>query len=174
MHRKTFGVLLMGAVLLTLPEQSTAAYILKLKNGRQLTTTAYWKEGKTVVFEVEGGGTARVQDDTVLSIQQTTDEQAPEPAQAPTRRQGKGNPTAVEQPQGEKKEVDVEAYRRKKEELKQELDASVAQRSEAAGANDSEAKAKTRLEIVERAQKIFALEDALKKKNGGVLPEGWQ
>lgn len=173
MYTKLVGVLLLSCATLAVPNVSTAAYILHLKNGRQIITPAYWKEGRHVAFEVEGNGIARVYEDTVASIVSRSEPIAPAVPSAPASRATTPSASA-ERRSDQQKPLDVEAYRQKKDDLKREIDGAVEGYRDAAGAKDEEAKHSIRMQMTALAQKVFALEEDLKKQNGGVLPDGWQ
>jgi len=75
---------------------------------------------------------------------------------------------------GKTSTLDLDAYWHQKEELKAQLDLAVERYREASSAHSPEEKAKIQREITTWSQQLFNLRDAVKQKNQGRLPEGWE
>jgi len=58
-------------LLFLIPAVSDAAYLIRLKNGGELTTPRYWVEGKQVYFYY-GGGIAGIEKNSVRKIEKST------------------------------------------------------------------------------------------------------
>jgi len=183
-------------VALVWPGLSAASYLIQLRNGRQVTTLQYWKEGQNIMF-YSGGGVAGVPESAVLRIQ--TVEDPPESAMAGTAEQKvtpqaerqmppqaerqiparqveqKATPPAEAQRDAEKTfKLDLAAYQQKKEEIKSQLDLAVERFREASGPGNTEEKEKIQQEITAWSKKLFDLRDEVKQKYKGRLPEGWE
>jgi hypothetical protein len=182
---------------------SAASYRIQLRNGRYLMTAQYWKEGSTIMFAT-AGGVGGVPESAVLHIQPVADPPASElvgaaePQSAPhTEQQGAPHaerhgvpqaeptasppaaphaPTPVEGQRegGQPSTLDLEAYWRKKEELKAQLDLAVERYRDVSSAQNPEEKAQIQREITAWSKQLFALRDEVKQKNQGRLPEGWE
>src|ERR1043166_102539 len=59
-------------VALVWPGLSAASYLIQLRNGRQVATSQYWKEGQTIKFYT-AGGVGGVPENAVLRIQTVED-----------------------------------------------------------------------------------------------------
>src|SRR5689334_11575353 len=59
-------------VALVWPGFSAASYLIQLRNGRQVATSQYWKEGQTIKFYTDGG-VGGVPESAVLRIQTVED-----------------------------------------------------------------------------------------------------
>ena len=174
-------------VALVWPGLSAASYLIQLRNGRQVATSQYWKEGHTIMFST-AGGVGGVPESAVLHILTVEDPPASDLAHAaapqgvsPAPPQG-ALPT--EQPAPPQTEVpkgggtisqrELEAYLHKKEELKAQLDLAVERYREVSSAQSPEEKATLQREITAWSKQLFDLRDEVKQKNQGRLPEGWE
>ncbi|MBI4525483.1 MAG: hypothetical protein HY695_16910 [Deltaproteobacteria bacterium] len=94
---------------------SDAAYLVRLKNGRQFIASHYWREGKRIIFEIQGG-TLAIEKEFISKIEPTERPVRTEP-EAPKR----------EEPQPEKRketaskpaEASKEAPKKNEEVLKE-------------------------------------------------------
>jgi hypothetical protein len=75
---------------------------------------------------------------------------------------------------GKTSKLDLEAYWKKKEEIKSQLDLAVERYREVSSAHDPDEKAKIQREITAWSKQLFDLRDEVKQKNQGRLPEGWE
>lgn len=182
-------------VALVWPRLSAASYLLQLRNGRQVATSQYWKEGHSIMFAI-AGGVGGVPESAVLRIQ--TVEDPPESAlagaapptgaphaeqkgvpqaqpHAPLPAEPTASPPADVPRQGEKlSTLELEAYWHKKEALKAQLDMAVERYREASSAHSPAEKATIQREITAWSKQLFDLRDEVKQKNHGRLPEGWE
>jgi len=174
-------------VALVWPGLSAAAYLIQLRNGRHIATSQYWKEGHTILFAT-AGGVGGVPESAVLRIQTVEDPhesdlagaaeqhampQAEQPTPPPTAPHGA--PPAAVQGDGEKApQLDLEAYRHKKDEILSQLDGALERYRDASGPEHKEEKAQIQREITTWSQQLFDLRDEVKQKNQGRLPEGWE
>ena len=181
--------LVMFMVLITLQPWALAwgeSYLIFLRNGNELRTPHYWEEGDEIKFYIYGGivgipkrsvtgvkkSTSRYQE----YIEKTGDEIA--------RRDPKGLDRTKAQPSNEQttsgsddkkaKTVDVDYYRQKKAALKGKLEEALEKNREATRSKDPQAKEATRQEMLKHATQLHALEDELKEKNQGILPDWWK
>jgi hypothetical protein len=186
--------------LLPLSAAQAASYVIELKNGRQFTTERYWTEGDQVKFQTLGG-TLGFSKDAVQEIREVKTEAyeqvtpvTPEASQQqePQRRDAAVSPTVQEQkpastsaaagmPEpatgeaGKSEETDDFAYyRQKRQELEAKIDEHVGKFLEASGKNDAAGKQKARQQYLEDSKQLFQLQEELKEKNHGELPEWWR
>jgi hypothetical protein len=188
-----------GVVALVWPGLSAASYLIQLRNGRQVATSQYWKEGQTIRFAI-AGGVGGVPESAVLHIQTVEDPPASDLAHAATphvmpQAKPQGAPQAApqgappgplqtEQPAPPPAEVppeggtlskrELEAYWHKKEELKAQLDGAVERYRDVSSAQSPEEKATIQREITAWSKQLFDLRDEVTQKNQGRLPEGWE
>ena len=169
-------------LLFLLPVTSEAFYRILLKNGGQVATPFYWSEGRFMYFYFAGGvaGVERKAVDRVLGNEEMEKpgdgtvivwnpgkkEPPPEPP-AVKDAQAKGKPGEIKE-----EKVDFEAYKKKHDQMMGELDGLLEQQRQAAGSPD-DVKRKIREGVVDVAKRIEELDDELKKKNKGKLPDGW-
>ena len=186
------------------PSLSTARYIIKLKNGREIITERYWNEGSKVMFERDSGVLGVNKDQVVeiteekprtsgVEVQYTgprdaapsatssnarvaTNTPAPAPQAPPANTEPAQGQTPAAVPQAEKKKekIDEEYYKQKRQELLDRIDAFVEQRSQATQNQDDAGKKKAREGYLKAADELYALQKELQEKNGGELPEWWK
>src|SRR5712692_1605028 len=155
-------------VALVWPGLSAASYLIQLRNGWQVATSQYWKDGQTIKF-YSAGGVGGVPESAVLRIQTVEDppesdlagasEQKATPQverqvasqaeqKATTLAEQKATPQAEVQRDREKTfKLDLEAYQQKKEEIKSQLNTALERYREASGPEHREEKAKIQEEI---------------------------
>jgi hypothetical protein len=173
--------LIMFMVLITLQLWGFAwgsSYLIYLKNGNQLRTSYYWEEGDEIRFYVYGGivgipkhsiigfkKSTKIEDDPMVRDQKVTDR---------TDTQSSNRQTTSRR--GDKKDepVDINYYREKKAALKGKLEGALEKNREATRSKDPQAKEATRQEMLKHATQLHALEDELKEKNQGTLPDWWK
>jgi len=178
-------------VALVWPGLSAASYLIQLRNGRQVATSQYWKEGHTIMFST-AGGVGGVPESAVLHILTVEDPPESDLAHAAAPQvMPQAKPQAAPQlvPQAEQQDVpqaegpreggklsqrELEAYWHKKEELKSQLDVAVERYREVSSAQSPEEKATLQREITAWSKQLFDLRDEVKQKNQGRLPEGWE
>jgi len=163
------------------PSVCLSSYLIELKNGRRFITNQYWEEGNQVKFFYYGGEVG-IQKDFVQEIkdsdlpykEEVFEEKAPPAPDTPEIASKKAGKKAGEKTEAKSKEIDVEYYQAKNEELwekyrdaKERYDQSKLDRDEFVG---NEAKE----EIKEALDKLNELSRELKKKDNGILPDWWQ
>jgi len=182
-------------VALVWPGLSAASYLIQLRNGRQIATSQYWKEGQTIKFNT-AGGIGGVPESAVLRIQTVEDtaesdlvgaaerqiapqaerQIAPQAERqiAPQAERQIAPRAEVQRDGGKTSKLDLEAYRQKKEAIKSQLDMAVERYRDASSAHDPEEKSKIQREITSWSKQLFDLRDEVEQKNQGRLPEGWE
>jgi hypothetical protein len=167
------------------PAMGNASYLIRLKNGGQLATPAYWTEGNWIFFYCPGGiaGMERREIDRIEwdktdynmgAIEGNIGKKAPPPPPAAEKAKEPGkSPQAAEPAKGVEEKVNIDAYKSKKDQMTVELDVLLEKQREAAGRGDDDAKEKARVEMVKEAKEIYKLTDEVTKKNKGKLPDGW-
>ena len=182
-------------VVLVWPGLSAASYLIQLRNGQDVATSQYWKEGHTIMFYTTGG-VGGVPESAVLRIQ--TVEDPPESALAgaaeqkatpqgerqvtsqteqkatPPAEQKATPPAEVQRDREQTFKLDLEAYWQKKAEIQAQLNTALERYREASGPENKEEKAKIQQEITARSKQLFDLRDAVKQKYQGRLPEEWE
>jgi hypothetical protein len=174
-------------VALAQPSLSAAAYLIQLRNGRQVRTSHYWQQEHTIMFYT-AGGVAGVAASAVLQIQAIDDPpEADLPHAAEPKAADIAEPKAADaaEPKAAKTAAahrereqtppfDLEASRHQKEALKSQLDTALERYRAASSAQDREEKAKLQAELTALSKQLFDLTDAVKQQHRGRLPEGWE
>jgi hypothetical protein len=174
-------------VTLAQPSLSAAAYLIQLRNGRQVMTSHYWQQEHTIMFYT-AGGVAGVAESAVLRIQAVDDPpelELPHAAEqkaadtagqktADTAGQKAADQAEAHREREQKPPFDLEASRHKKEELKSQLDTTLERYRAASSAHDREAKTKLQAEITAWSKQLFDLTEEVKQRHQGRLPEGWE
>ena len=181
MKKRIVPFLILALSLLWAPI-SEASYLIRLKNGGQLLTPAYWTEGKWIFFYCVGGtaGIERKEIDRIEKLKTEGGEYIDKtpaiagkkelPPLPPVAEKAKG---PEKPPEAKEEKVDLNAYKDKKAQMTVELDALLEKQREAAGRGDNEAKEKIMGEIRNTSTQIYRLTDEVKEKNKGKLPDGW-
>ncbi|MGH7793222.1 MAG: hypothetical protein ACREOB_12985 [Thermodesulfobacteriota bacterium] len=169
-----------------------ASYLLHLKNGNELRTSHYWEEGDEVKFYVYGG-VAGLQKEFVTRVTTSNLNYKEDATYGENGEKGK-SPPALRGPnsggeihtQGsgsedkskgktEKTEViDIKYYSERKATLKEKLAEALEKNRQATSRKDQEAKKATRQEMLKYSQQLHDLQDELKEKNKGSLPDWWK
>jgi hypothetical protein len=161
-----------------------ASYLIKLKNGRQLATPEYWFEGKLIFLYYAGGitGMERAEIEKIEKYDNETKEYtdktlekkatgaSPVLSSVPGKKQEPDN--RPETKKGDEK-VNLEVYKKKKDEMTVELNRLLGKIREENKKKDKDAKEKTREEMRNLSTEIYNLTDEVTKMNNGKLPEGW-
>ena len=169
-------------LVLLIPDFCAADYLIRLKNGRQVTTSAYWYEGTRIFFYTAGGIASmdrsemiRVDSDEVdnrinaVMVNKGKEEKAvPSPSSPAEKPQEQTPPTQIS-----KEKIDLKQYMGQKDRMMVELDGLMEELRSATSRKDDNAKEKIREEIRAKSGQIYQLTDEVKKKNQGKLPEGW-
>ena len=170
-------------LLLLLPTLCDASYLIRLKNGGEVATSFYWVEGRFLFFRY-AGGTAGVERRMVDRVQSIDDSQKKDdgtvlwnpglPPEPPPPKKVQQAEKPKEAPSAVKEEpVDIESYKKKKDQLNAELERLLEQQRQMAVSTDDNAKRKIQEGVVAVSKEIYALTDEVTKKNKGKLPEGW-
>lgn len=171
---------------LLIPAIGDTAYLLRLKNGGQLVTPAYWTEGQWIFFYCVGGTAGmerreidRIERDNAYDNVGTVGENIgmkrpslPPKAEKPQGKSGE-TPQVTEPLKGVEEKVDIEAYKTKKAEMMVELDGITERLREATLNKDEAEKEMIKEEMRKSSGQIYDLTDEVTKKNKGKLPEGW-
>lgn len=174
-------------VLILAPAISDAAYLIRLKNGGQLTTPAYWSEGNWIIFYCIGGTAGiekseigRIERDDTLGkmavVEQETSKAAPVPVNPanPRTAQEENNIRQIKEPETKAAEkVDIKAYKAEKDEMTADLNDMLEKRREAKQRRDMDEAARLTEQIIGKSGKIYEMTDEVTAKNKGKLPEGW-
>jgi len=172
-------ITLVCLVTLAQPSLSAAAYLIQLRNGRQVMTSYYWQQEHTIMFYT-AGGVAGVAESAVLRIQAVEDPpeadlpQAAEQQAADTAQQQAADTAEAPRERPQTPPFDLEAARHKKEELKAQLDTTLERYRAASSAHDRDAKTKLQAELTAWSKQIFDLTEEVKQRHQGRLPEGWE
>lgn len=170
-------------LLFLIPVTSEAFYRILLKNGGQVATPFYWSEGRFMYFYFAGGvaGVERKAVDRVLR-----NEEMEKPGDGtvivwnPGKKEPPPEPSAMKDAQAKDKpreakeeKVDFEGYKKKKVQMRVELDGYLEKLRQAAATGDDDAKTKIKVEMIKVHKQLDNLTDEVKGKNKGRLPDGW-
>lgn len=67
---QTLAIFLLVLLFQSYPAASYAAYLVRLKNGKEFVASRYWEEGKRVMFDT-GGGIFGLEKDSISKIEKT-------------------------------------------------------------------------------------------------------
>jgi soluble cytochrome b562 len=166
-----------------MPAAGDAAYLLRLKNGGELTTDQYWLEGGQIFFfyaggiaGIEKGQIAGIEKQMVKRIEKTTIDgeevyEIKEPEKPPAEAEQKAEKDLSPQTPPEK--IDLKAYQDKMAKLKTELNKTLTRIKKANTNNDSIAKDEATEDNRRISAEMWKLTDELEKKNSGKLPADW-
>ena len=174
--KKLFYFMTAVAFLFGLSSAALAGYAIKLKNGRILATPSFWEDKGVIKFYWETG-IATIPKEVIRSIGIIIDVPAmtapdpkgsiAEPVPTPTKEEK--TPVAGVQ----KDKIDDEYYKKQKAQFTEKFEQAHERYLEASSRRDGVAKKKAWEEFIQQASQVSALEEELKKKNNGVLPEWW-
>ena len=148
---------------------SLAGYRIKLKNGRNLPTPHYWEQKGEIRF-FWANGVAGIRKEEVLSIVQEEEEVAD--VGIPPGRKAVQELMALE-PGAEKEKIDVEYYQKQKAYYVEQYEKAYERYLDASSHQDKAAKEKAWKEFNHYGGQVISLQEELKKKNKGVLPQWW-
>ena len=183
-----------AAIVLTFFLSSTAFadYVIKLKNGRSVEIERYWEEKDTIKFQYQGG-VASLSKKNILSIVKVEEkfsershkekeqspalEILPETKKASAPDMGKSNPGEASKEsdvkENDKKEIDIESNRKQKVYYTEQFEQAYQRYLEATSRRDAEGKKKAWEEFNNFGGKVVSMEEDLKKKNNGTVPQWW-
>ena len=174
--KKIFGFVIAMVFLLGLCSAALAGYAIQLKNGRILPTPAFWEEKGFIKFYWENG-VATIPKEIIRSIGFIKDVPA---MTAPNPKESIAEPAAIlpkeketAKPGAEKDKIDEGYYKKQKDQFMEKFEQAHQRYLDASSQRDGEAKKKAWEEFNQYGSRVSALEEELKKKNNGVLPEWW-
>ena len=192
--KKTISSLVILLMFLV-PALGNASYLIRLKNGGQLATPAYWTEGKWIFFYCVGGtaGMERKEIDKIEKLETEVGEYtqrpsaiegkkelppprpAAEKAKEPEKPHAEAEPKAekILSPQEPREKIDLKAYQDKMATLKAEANETRARLREAIKNKDLDAEAKAAEDRRKISDETRKLTEELKEKNNGKLPADW-
>jgi hypothetical protein len=170
-----------------------ADYVIKLKNGRSVETERYWEEKDAIKFQYQGG-VASLLKRNILSIvkvegklsERSSKQKEQPPALAipvetkktPAPEMAKATPAEAskeaEVKENDKKEIDVESYKKQKVYYTEQFEQAYQRYLEASSRRDQEAKKKAWEEFNNYGGKVVSMEEELRKKNNGIVPQWWK
>jgi hypothetical protein len=173
---------MMLLLLILIPAMSDGSSLILLKNGGQVATPFYWFEGRYIFFYY-AGGTAGIERKEIAGIRSSEDGERQDTGNVVVWNPGvkvlPPEPPLVKAQESDKPKekqeakVDIEAYRKKKDEMTVKLDGLLEQDRQAAGKADENTRRKIREGIADVSKQIYKLTDEVTEKNKGKLPEGW-
>lgn len=174
--KKIFGFVIAVVFLLGLSSAALAGFAIQLKNGRILPTSEFWEEKEVIKFYWDSG-VASIPKEFIHSIGLIKEipvmtppnpkESVPEPKAVV----GKEKNTA--ELNAEKEKIDVGYYKKQRAFFTEKYEQAYERYLEASSRRDREAKKKAWEEFNRYGGQVSALEEELKKKNQGVLPNWW-
>jgi len=167
-----------------LSSTSFAEYIIKLKNGSSILTQKFWEERGEVKFYY-ANGVVGIPKKNVLSF--VTLKEAPSERislareRAPEMQEDQAVPTKVSEKsieglrqEAKKEEIDIEYYKKKKALYAEKFEEAYEKYLKASSKRDEVAKREAWKDFNHFGGRVIALEQELKKKNYGVIPEWWK
>jgi hypothetical protein len=143
----------------------SAAYLIHLKDGREITTHEYWEEGDQIKFK-RCGGIIGIKKDRIREIEEIED--LPEENET-------GKPPEVADTKQKKTEQSRSIYEcwTAKKALKVKLNAAMEKVREASKNRDFARKKEMIEELRKINKEIQRLTDEVKRMNNGKLPDFW-
>jgi len=181
------------------PSICSAAYIIHLKNGRELVTERYWEEGGQIKF-TRYGGVIGIQKDLVKNIEEIEDLPREKVKEAPTMHKGPettekmgaredvvvkeestGGKTEHEKAIGKKKKesekeekkIDIAHYQRQKRALLEKQREAQEKYRKALDTGDKATQRQVKRELKEIDKKMSELALKLIEENSGIVPGWW-
>lgn len=180
-----------------MPHSGQAGHLINLSNGKQIVTDRYWEEGTDIKFN-RFGGVMGVPKAMVTSITQTDEaaeqesnpaseirEKAPEADAAPPAEAAEAGPAAVEAaspvPAEKAPEIkpgpdpaDKEKYLKKRRQLEADAKAAIERFKELSNQKDNPEREAARKTFSDYSRQLLELQEELKQKYQGTLPQWWQ
>ena len=179
-------------LLFLVPALGNASYLIRLKNGGQLTTPAYWTEGQWIFFYCVGGiaGMERREIDRIErdktydnlgTVGRDIGKKAPPPPPKTEKPQEPGKSPVEAEPKAEKslspqnapEKIDLKAYQDKMARLKADLNKTLARIRKATTNKDLGAKDEATADNRKISAEMWKLTEELQEKNNGKLPDDW-
>lgn len=172
--KKYFLVLCLVGIVLHLDSiNSYAGFLFKLKNGRIISAESYRIEGDRIILYVENG-TFNISKDEIQSILETKEE-IKEETEEPVKAEKKDVPKDSEPKKSSTapiiKKEEIDSYIKRKTELVERLEEA---KKAYFNATDKSEKERARGPMISISRELFSLQEEVKKRNGGILPEWWK
>ncbi len=180
-----------------------AYYIIHTSKGNSFSTNGYWKERDKIMFyyndgvmginmktvvkieeknkDIEGQeiyydekSDSKHDDGNISSNQEKTLNITNIISEKNITREPKKERNKDEKNKEEDQEIDMEYYTEKRLEIMNKIEEYLQQYQDSSSNRDKEGKREARAEMRKVSKGLFDLQDELKKKNKGVLPEWWQ
>ena len=174
--KKFFCLMIAVAFLLSLSSVALGGYAIQLKNGRILPTTEFWEDKGVINFYWESG-IATIPKEVVRSIGLTKDVPA---VKIPPPKEPTTEPPAIQteekkvaEPEARNENIDAGTYKKQKAFFIEKYEKAYERYLEASSRHDREAKKRAWEEFNRYGGQVSALEEELRKKNKGILPDWW-
>ncbi len=176
--------------LLIYPSICMATYLIQLTNGKEFIISEYWEEGNQVKFYYYGG-LITIDKDQIQAItesdkayvEEVLETKAPESPGIGAKQPAAETKLGAKESSLEKKtapekgktgeEIDVEYYKEQRLLLESKMDEASDRFTAASKKKDEEVRKKAIEEMTEVSDQLHVLQNELKEKNNGVLPEWW-
>lgn len=177
-------ILILSIVLccLVIPSISVASYVIKLKNGRKISTQYYWKESGKIFFHIYGGivGIRKDQVKEIEEIEDLSDEKAAakqespettEKAEEKEKLKNQGEPEKGEEVSG--RDSKKETFLKEKSRIATEIEAVSAAFREAKAKNDRKQMQVKRKRLLSLQTELSKLREKVRADHGGQVPAWW-
>lgn len=168
--RSSVRMLVWVYVLLLLPLNSFAYYVVHLKNGRQIVTSQYQHQGNKIFIQTEHGF-VELREDAVRSIDKKDESQMLQHDKE--EKIGTASLAKEDQKPNTAKAMSTEEYKKKKEDIKLEIETVLEQYRESISQRDKDKQELLRQELTGLSKQIYDINDMVKARHNGRLPEGW-
>ena len=179
-------------LLFLVPALGNASYLIRLKNGGQVSTPAYWFEDRMIFFYCPGGiagmekreidrierddtydnlGTVGRDLEKKASPAPPKTEKPQEPGISPVEAEPKAE--EIISPQKPREKVDLKAYQDKMATLKADINKTLTRIRKANTSKDLNAKDEATADNRRISAEMWKLTDELQEKNNGKLPDDW-
>jgi hypothetical protein len=172
--KKYFLVLCFVVIILHLNLiNSSAGFLFKLKNDRTISAESYRIEGDRIILYLKNGS-FNISKDEVQSILETKGE-IKEETEEPAKADKKDVPTNSDQKKSATgpliKKEEIDSYIKRKAELVERLGEA---KKAYFNATDKSEKEIARGPMISISRELFSLQEEVKKRNNGILPEWWK
>ena len=169
--KKIVVVTLLGIYFLLTSTLSYAAFLVELKSGRTIFVEDYRIEGDQATLYLQSGSLKIPKSDIKSIVKQKEEvERTDSPAKPEEKATEKGRVSEKTDPKIKKVDMDVESYKKRKKELQEKLDGA---KEVYFNAKEKSEKDKAREVMISFSKELFALQEEVKQKNNGTLPDWW-
>jgi len=169
--KKILIITLIGIFSLLTSTLSYAAFLVELKSGRTIFVEDYRIEGDQATLYLQSGALKIPKSDIKSIVKQKEEvERTDSPAKPDEKATEKGRVSGKGDPKGKKVDMDVESYKKRKKELQEKLDGA---KEVYFNAKEKSEKDKAREVMISFSKELFALQEEVKQKNNGTLPDWW-